>query len=281
MMMFPLVIESIRKFNSIEIKRVSHQFIKITLICFTIETVIRYLWSLIVPLSEGIYRFKFHSIIFQDTNFLGLVLLVIIFYLRFNEIYFRDSSCNRLKKIAIILLFLSISRAAILAWIIGEFLLYKSNSTNILKIFFRRFLLLIVIGVFIGASVFIFFQEDPSFRSKLYILELIEENFKTYKINIVTGVGLGNAEIVMGIFPHNSLLLYFLETGIIGLLFKGIFLLFVLWKTKWYGIVVFVPYFIATLSATGYATHYLYVTFALMTLTTSNRYLNAWAELER
>lgn len=269
MMMFPLVIEFIRKLKMLEIKNLSKQFIKMTLICFILEAFIRYFWSFLIPLSDGIYRFKFHSILFQDTNFLGLVLLVIIFFVRFYEIYFKDSDFRRYRTIAIILLFLSISRAAILAWIIGEFLLYNTNSINFYKKYFRRFILLVGFGMIIGATAFVVLQEDPSFRSKLYILELIEDNFATYRINVLTGVGIGNAELILGIFPHNSILLYFLETGFLGLLFKGTFLLYALWRTRWYGIMVFIPYLIATMSATGYATHYLYVALALMALMTS------------
>lgn len=265
MMMFPIVTLLLDKFNTRRILIISESFIKFTIRCFVVEAIIRYLWSTAVPLSEGIYRYKFHSIFFQDTNFLGLALLAIIFYIRYLEI-FHGIDNRKYKLIAIILLFLSISRAAILAWIIGEILILGTNRHTLFKKLFKRVLLLSAVGFIAGTTVFVTLQEDPSFRSKLYILDLIESSYFDIRFNPLYGAGLGNSQQILGIFPHNSIALYYLETGILGLIFKAVLLIYICIKSRWRSVIVFLPYLIATQSATGYATHYLYVTLAMTTL---------------
>lgn len=263
MMMFPIVIDFFRKRDPDDLLKISYTFIKVTVYCFIIETVIRYSLSILIPMADGLYRFKFHSIFFLDTNFLGLVLLVIIFYIRFLEIFFEVRKLKIFKLISIILLFLSISRAAILAWIICEFLLFRTTRKNIVKKYLQRLILLTILGCITGAALFLVLQDDPSFRSKLYILELVENSYEDFNINPIFGVGLGNSQEILGIFPHNSVLLYFLEIGAVGIGIKIILLLYIFIKSKGTGIIIFIPYFIATMSATGYATHYLYVTLAI------------------
>lgn len=272
MMMFPIVIQLLSRYDIERILSVSRRFIKVSIICFTGETIIRYIWSTIIPLSSGFYKYKFHSIFFQDTNFLGLALLVVIFYIRFLEVFF-SLNLKKMKICSIVLLFMSISRAAILAWFIGEFLIIGSNKHTFNKIIIRRIIALFVIGSVLGTTIYVTLQDDPSFRSKLFILDLIEKTHSEFKFNPLFGAGMGNSEQLLGIFPHNSLLLYYLETGILGVLFKLFFFLYIFIRSKWNAIIVFLPYFIATQSATGYATHYLYVSLGLITLlSTGHKY---------
>lgn len=274
MMMYPIVIELLRKTSRQYLVELSLKFINWTVVAFVIEASIRYILSTIFPVGSGIYSYKFHSIMFQDTNFLGLVLLVVIFFIKYLKIFCGVTSQNRNYYIAIVLLFLSLSRTAMLAWFIGELICFRMKKTNFKKVLLKRIVLLSIVGIVFGTMIFLFFYEDPSFKSKLYILDLVINNYKELSQYKVFGVGYDNATEYLGIFPHNAVLVYYLDTGIVGVLAKFIFLSYILFKTHWQGFLVLIPFFIASMSAIGYATHYLYVVLALITILSNHKILH-------
>lgn len=266
MLMYPIVVELLKKATKDRLVKLITYFIKYTIIAVIIETTIRYSLSTISPVSSGIYNYKFHSIMFQDTNFLGLVMLVVIFMIKYLKIFYHIKTQNRNYYIAIILLFLSLSRSAMLAWFIGELICFHMNKINFKKVLLKKMLLLTIIGGIFGSIIFISLYQDPSFRSKLYILDLMKDNYTELSKYQKFGVGYDNATEYLGIFPHNAVLVYFLDTGYFGLIFKSIFLIYIFIRTHWQGVIIFIPFFIASMSAIGYATHYLYVTLALITI---------------
>lgn len=274
MMMFPVAIILLKKLNQQRILSLMIIFIKWTMVIFSLECIIRFCWSTIAPSAAGIYRYKFHSILFQDTNFLGLALLVVIFSIKYLKIFFDVKQLNKWYIIAIFLLLFSISRAAIMGWIIGECIFHKINNKNFSRKILSRILIIASIIIIIWTSLYNILNEDPSFKSKLYILDLAQNVSSYYENSILWGLGYGKSEESLGIFPHNLLLLYILEIGIIGLALKIIFLYIILLKSHFICLILMVPYFIATMSATGYATHYFYLMCALIVLSFNKNFKN-------
>ncbi len=268
MMMMPIILEILNKYEKKYIIEISSVFIKWTIRCFIVECIIRYVLSILHPMGSGIYMFKFNSVVFQDTNFLGLSLLVVIFFIKYLQEFYKVQDLKKNYVCGIILLLLSISRAAILGWIIGEFLFRHLTSENFRKKVLMRFGILFIVGFFTGTILYTHLYDDPSFKSKLYIFEMAEDIISYYRFNTFYGVGYGNSEQILGIFPHNSLFLYYFEIGKLGLGIKILCWIFILIKSKMTAIIVLFPYLIATMSATGYATHYLYVCCALIILMT-------------
>ncbi len=266
MMMFPIAYELCRNNKKNVLLKYSETFISWTIIGFLIEAIIRFVISTSHSPESGIYRYKFGSVCFFDTNFLGLALLVVIFFIKY-LIIFNKLNLSKYYKISIILLLFTISRAAILAWIIGEFIFYNISPDKYCKTIAKRMLQLIIAGVLVGTPVFLILKEDPSFRTKLHILELAQEYFSSStNINPFLGVGYEHSEKILGIFPHNSIFLFFIETGYLGLILKIIFLGWILFKSNFQALFILLPYTLATMSATGYGCHYLYVVMAIVTI---------------
>lgn len=265
MMMFPIIYELCLKDKKCKIIEYSKTFIQWTLVGFIIEASIRFVVSTTQSPESGIYRYKFGSICFFDTNFLGLALLGIIFFIKYLTI-FEKIKLSRYYIISIILLFFTISRAAILAWIIGEFVFYNISIFKYRNIILKRIFMIFILGIIVGTPIFLFLKEDPSFRTKLHILELANDFFTNSKINMFWGVGYEHSERMLGIYPHNSVFLFFIETGYLGLTLKILFIGFILLKSNFKILIVLLPYFVATMSATGYGSHYLYVIMAIITI---------------
>lgn len=271
MMMFPITYEILRNKTKERLIELSIAFVKTTVILMCFEAVIRYPFATIMPLGEGLYRYKFHSFMFQDTNFAGLVLLVVVFFIRYLKIFY-NVNLKKYYWIGVVLLFLTVSRAAMLAYIVGEIMSFKIQPDKYIKQVSFRFILMIIIGTVAGTAIFLWLYEDPSFKSKLYILEIAEKTYDDLGVIKYIGAGYNKSEELLGIYAHNVIFLYFIETGIVGCVLKLVFLLYIMIKSKWRGLIVFFPMFIAAQSAIGYGIHYLYVILALISVLTFKTY---------
>lgn len=264
MLMYVIVLNIFNRSSYYRIIDVSKCFLKFTTTILVIECSIRFILSF--PSGINLYNLKFHSFMFLDTNFCGLLILVILCLIKYLEQFQNQKGLKKIYFINIILLILTLSRAAILGFIAFSLLFYHINNHNFLKKIIFRISIFIIIGIIFGGILYKMAIEDDSFRSKLYILGLVEENKNRIKDIIVLGIGLGRGEKFLGIYPHNVFLLYIIETGIVGLALKAIFLLYILIRTHWKGLTIVIPYLISLQSATGYTSHYFYVSLALISL---------------
>lgn len=264
MIMFPLAYEVLRNRDKDRLLSLGVNFIKVTIWFMSIEAVVRYVLATIMPMGEGMYNYKFHSFMFLDTNFAGLVLLVVVFFIKYLIRFHDIKSIKIYYFIAVVLLFLTVSRAAILAYIFGELIFMNISPTKYLKQIRIRLILLAIIGSIVGTTLFLWLSEDPSFKSKLYIFEVAESVYDDLGMIKYIGAGYNNSEEVLGIYAHNAIFLYLIDAGILGLLLKTVFLLYIMIKSKWHALSIFLPFFIAAQSAVGYGVHYLYVIMALV-----------------
>ncbi|RPE13239.1 hypothetical protein EGT74_06835 [Chitinophaga lutea] len=263
---FPITYELLKKFSLEGIIDISKKFIRFSTFMLSAEFVIRFILANLFPTSPDFYRFKFHSFMFQDTNFAGALILAVYFYAYFLSKRFKIN-LKFYTTILFILVFLSFSRAAMLALMLTHILFFQVKLSNIIPQILSR--LAVVLGLVLVVLPYIIGQamEDPSFRSKLYILGLYENSGGLSSVRILFGNGIGQTETVLeGLYAHNILLLYFLELGIIGCIAYILLIISIIYKSKGYSLYVYIPFLIAALSAVGHGLHYLYVVFALLCL---------------
>ena len=179
-----------------------------------------------------------------------------------------------------ILTLFSFSRAAILAIImfIGLYYAFKSIKTIIqtkLKCFYQlpfqlftiyfALLIALIISIPITIKIINFLMNDGSFGTKINIINEIFLFFNKASFSqIFYGIGFDNAEGFVGMYAHNYLATYIIETGIIGFSLVTLFLLRILYETP-RTIYILFPFCIYGISYIGYSIlNLFYVTLALM-----------------
>lgn len=219
--------------------------------------------------SLAIYSYKFNSIMFQDSNFVALFILVLLFFWVYIN---RFSGKGKLVALVLVaLLLLTLSRAAALT-VFVFFMLYFFRG-RFYKV--RKLLYFVLIPLSLIAFNYLrsFSYLDGSFSSKFYIVDLFLSYLSSASFNeLVFGVGFGNAVNYLGIGAHNIFVFYFVEVGIVGF-----FLLFRLWwlvliKSKYKAGAVVFPFVLAGLSLTSTSVPYLYIIFAIIVELESREY---------
>lgn len=264
MLMYIIIVVLLKGSTYNRLLHISYVFIKATTYALVTECVIRL--SLSIPHGFGLYNLKGNSFMFLDTNFCGLMVLVLVCYVRYLIVFCNQVHLKKFVYIYVLLLLLTFSRAAIIGYIFFEFLFFNMTPTRWKLILFKRLAIIIIWGTLIGGIIIDVANNDDSFKSKIYIYNIVIENIDILRDKIVWGVGYEHGQTLLGIYPHNFFLLYLLETGIIGLVFKLIFILYILHRTRWIGLFIAFAYLVPIQSAASYATHYFYVVLALMTL---------------
>jgi len=170
------------------------------------------------------YLYKFNSIMYQDSNFVGMWLLVIVAFAI--EHYGWRRTPGRIAALTA-LLCLTICRSALIFFIV--YLLLKYLRKKVPNVALRT----LIIGVTATAGLAAFASvivNDESFRSKLTIFGLASANYLAEMTpeRAIFGVGIAKSfELLDGIAAHNFLLELLMETGIFGLLYvlTGLFAL--------------------------------------------------------
>ncbi len=171
--------------------------------------------------NPAFYKYKFNSLMFEDSNFVGLLLVSI------NGIVLCSSSLNNVKLnsplILTILLatILTFSRASIFAILFSYILWVYFNSKKSIRMLIAFAFVLSILSLFAALS------DDGSFRSKFIIIELFFTKFTQLDIiSQLIGVGLSNTFDYIGIGAHNILVFLVFELGLLGgLLFLMVFLM--------------------------------------------------------
>jgi hypothetical protein len=278
--MFPLVVELGKNMKKETVLKVSVALIKVSVFFLVIECGGRYIYATLSGGTGGsFYKYKFYSFMFFDTNFAGLVILVLYFFCIYLNIYY-NINLSIYKKILFVLCFLTLSRAAILSLLLSLFYFFYNIKNK--KVKFKRIvcirLILFLCAVCLCLLVFynLLFERlyglDSGLNTKFNLIEAVINllNYNT-EYNILIGFGIGKSAEYLGTYPHNFLLLYLLDTGIIGLAIELLYFFFILGKQKLKGLLVFIPFFIAAQSATPTSVHYLYVVLGIIFLLERNK----------
>lgn len=211
--------------------------------------------------SQYFYPFKLNSVMYQDSNFVGifvLTLFFLVFYLtkRFNE----KMKIERI--ILLFLVFLTISRAAILSLLLFSIIFYIWNKNNrMLKVllFFISLCLFIVVGFYVST--------DESLHTKFHLLNLFFRFItESGPVDLLFGVGFGNTKEIFGMGAHNFIITHVVESGLIGFSILSLFWLQVVMTSKMKLLYVILPFLFAGMSLAGHAIPYLYSIFAIVIL---------------
>ncbi|HIF9166846.1 TPA: hypothetical protein ACX6PM_003835 [Photobacterium damselae] len=209
------------------------------LFSYSIDTILRFIYpkkSYIESLELHdksdlmFYAYK-HSFIFQDSNFVGLSLIALYFLILANKDIFYKKY-NIIISLNIILILLSLSRAAIVVFFIVSFIYIFRNKDTLYKMlcFIFIFFSMILFGFLFLDTIHI---TDDSFKSKFMLLNLFVHNYHSLSINdLLFGWGLNQTYTHWGISAHNLYITILLETGILGFLVVLLTFIFFLKKSN-------------------------------------------------
>ena len=269
---FFVVYERLSRAKLKSILRISENFVIFSIIILSIEALLRiinsgnlikHFISFILGSGTEFYQLKRNSIMFADSNstaFYASTVLLFVSYLsdRTNKVYFIE------KLILIILILLSFSRASLIALI--TIYLIKLIFSNL-----RKLWLLYLLPILLGVSIFVFspilqyILSDPSFRIKMNILQNTADYVGSANIReLLFGIGFGGGLRILGIWLHNFLVTFFVESGIIGISIILAFLIAIIKKTKGKDGYLILFLLIAGFSFFPYAIAYFFVVLALM-----------------
>ncbi len=215
------------------------------------------------------YYFKVNSIMYQDSNFVGLFILSLIFFL----LYIKEITKKKyyiLISILVVLIFVTLSRSSIISFLLG-ILFFRLRHI----IYRYRIISFIAFSLIISMLFLVFLNYryiDDSFSTKFYILErTLEYINKTDITGILFGVGFGNAYSVLDIGAHNFFVCYLVESGLIGLVMVLILWTQILLKTRFKAGVVIFPFLLNGMSLTTGAIPYLYCMFSVILILESRK----------
>lgn len=220
------------------------------------------------------YAYKYSSIMFDDSNFVGVFITALLFF----SIYMNRNYNVDLKKQSYILFFLcllSLSRANIIASI-GGILLFKLAQNRFLRknkyLYYFLFILIFLGSLNLGN--YNLFQ-DRSLNQRFYALNEGLEMFNNLPvINRIIGIGLNNTPDYLGMSAHNYFLAYFLETGLLGVSLIIIFYLLCLKKLKTKFFWFIFPIIVSFQSFAPYAMPYLYLIVGIMLVLERHKQVN-------
>lgn len=214
--------------------------------------------------SRWFYFYKKNSLMFSDSNSTALIVLILYFTIvELNHLitHFKQKENKYINIILIILLFLTFSRAAYIAFISG--LIYERYKGNIKRRNIAIYLILSIIILIIGICIFYnLYNTDLSFQSKFYIFEIAIKAFKAFSNYYkIVGIGFSDWQEILGIYTHNIFITYFIQTGIIGLVLFLSFLITIFRKSDY----LLIPVIIVSLSFFSYlGTPFLFVPLAFI-----------------
>lgn len=168
------------------------------------------------------YQYKFNSIMFFDSNFVGLSL---ISFIAFIDIVYTN---NKLKFFliffAVVLLILTLSRAAYIAVAFYFPLKYFRLKIKIAAVVF-----ILIIGLYFFNGIL----SDGSFLSKLKILDYFFEYLHSVDLfSFLFGSGIGSSLDVLGIGSHNLFVLMIVEYGFVFFVWFLFFVTYNIIKTS-------------------------------------------------
>lgn len=168
------------------------------------------------------YQYKFNSIMFFDSNFVGLSL---ISFIAFIDIVYTNTKLKFfLVSLAVVLLILTLSRAAYIA-----IAFYFPLKYFRLKIKIAAVVFILIIGLYFFNGIL----SDGSFLSKLKILDYFFDYLRSVDLlAFLFGSGIGSSLDVLGIGSHNLFVLMIVEYGFVFFVWFLFFVVYNIIKTS-------------------------------------------------
>lgn len=212
--------------------------------------------------DTGIYPFKFNSIMYQDSNFVGIYIVCLFFlaYYLYNYISKRKFYLV-IMGILFVLTLLTLARGAISGLIIFFPLFVLSRKIGLGKTIFIFFWIAVLFDIFFLQNV----EQDGSIQARFMIIERTISFIKSAPIyELIFGVGIGNSLKYLDIGSHNFFVTYIVETGFLGLTIMMSFWLYLAYISKGNVLFVMLPFLFAGMSLAGHAVPFLYTAFAII-----------------
>nr|WP_294872390.1 hypothetical protein [uncultured Pedobacter sp.] len=212
--------------------------------------------------DAGIYPFKFSSIMYQDSNFVGIFIICLFFlaYYIYNYVEARKIYVY-IMLLLFILILLTLARAAISSTVVFFLFFFISKRIG----FYRTVFIFGLIGILFKLLFLQSVEEDGSLQSKFMIIERTASFIEKAPLNeIVFGVGIGNTVKYLGIGAHNFFVTYIVETGFLGLTILMFFWGYLVYCSKGKVLYVMLPFLVAGMSLAGHAIPFLYTVFAII-----------------
>ncbi|MEM3509357.1 MAG: hypothetical protein QXN52_08715 [Nitrososphaerota archaeon] len=216
------------------------------------------------------YYFKYNSIMYLDSNYVGLFTNSLFFFLLYLKQFTHKKYYFTLLLLST-LTFTTLSRASILSLTIFAFLYFiRDKIYNYRYVIFLLciFLLTPLLSVLSKYS-----NIDDSFATKFKILYETWEYIRNIDLKtLFFGIGFGNTTQVLDIGAHNFISVYLIESGLVGFSLFILFWSYMLYRSDLKAGIVMFPFLFNSLSLTSGAIPYLYVIFAvILTLETKDK----------
>lgn len=215
------------------------------------------------------YNFKKNGIMFQDSNFSGFLAMINFCF----ALYLKDNKIIYFSKIKLLTFFLlivlNLSRAAILASLIGIIYSWFEKKSKKIRLYF--FFLFVLIIPFISISLFNLFFNDDSFGTKIAIFEKTFNYLKDASIiQLLFGNGIFSSPKFLVISGHNYISQVIVEFGLIIFILQMVLFFSSLIYTKGKSFYIILPYFVAGLSMAPINIPYFYAMIAMIILIEEN-----------
>lgn len=245
-----------------KISKISHIFINVSIVLLIVEVLYRWMHpiDLIENITRGayIYRYKISSIMYQDSNFVGLYIVVLFFFSVYFKKYFGEKYNVQLIILSILCL-LSLSKASIITMFLF-WIIYDLNMEKILK-----FILLVALGSTAGVWFLKMIIGDESLLARYALFYYASKYFESASIlNKMIGVGFGNAKYYMNIGAHSIFIAFLVEAGVIGLVALLLLWIYIVKKSSGHASIVLFPFALNALSLSGHSISFLYCILAII-----------------
>mgnify|MGYP003984176115 CR=1 FL=1 len=264
------------KTNSNTIINISEKLIYFSLPLLMFEAYYRYTHPISgdIYIEKGredllFYIYKMNSVMYQDSNFVGIFILCLFFFLLYIK-QFGEKKYYISFSLLIILTFATLSRASIISLVFFS-ILYLARK----KIYKYRYLVTIitVISITLLFPILIEYKNfDESFATRFHIFDnMMLYLSNTDLISLFFGAGFGNSVDVLNRGAHNFFMTYLVESGIIGTALIIIFWSRILYITKFKAGIIMFPFLLNGLAFASGAIPYLYAIFAITIVLESRR----------
>ena len=214
------------------------------------------------------------SIAFEDSNFISVILVVYYISLRSTALYsdIKVKYSLGLNIGLLTLILLTFSRSAYIGVLIFECMVLFFFKPDVNMKLRGLLVSIILVGGGICAHLIIEkIASDPSFISKFYIVDLTVKYLShASTLDILFGIGFGNAINVLGMGAHNIFIAIFIENGLIGTLLYLYILIMLSIRYK-LTMLLIIPISIMGLSFSQIAMPYFYVVIAWLIFVNEDR----------
>lgn len=241
-----LLQQSIFLISDLQLKKIISLFYKFNIILLTIEILTRISSTNIVDFrrfgtnkSLYYYAFKFNSIMYMDTNFVGVYILIIL----------------------MLGVYLNLEKNKILK----TFLCFTFCKAAICVYFFKNIKKYKKIGIIIFIFLIILIIKNPeTLLVRFLIVEKTIDYLKSADMHsIIFGLGMGNSISAIGMGGHNLFITNLLELGIIGSLFN-FFLWYLFYKQSKKILIIAIPFILVGLAFAPTSIPYIYTCFFII-----------------